>query len=203
MNFNLLSNYIKPENLIDIGANVRNFTFNISKLTNNLRSIMIEANPYCEKYLGQLEHPYHMIGLSNHEGFMDLYVEKFNSIGTGASFYRENTNWYEEGKYELVRVPVNILDNLNLYPSEMVDLIKIDVQGSELDILSGGNKTIKRSKYVLMEVSTLEYNLKAPLLDKIVEKMREYFFKIEDILDYRYINNQIFQMDFLFKNIYI
>ena len=66
----------------------------------------------------------------------------------------------------------------------------------------GGSKTTKRAKYVLLEVSTLEYNLKAPLVDKIVKKMREFYFKIEDIMDFKYYNNQIFQMDFLFKNIY-
>jgi len=32
--------------------------------------------------------------------------------------------------------------------------------------------------------------------------MREFYFKIDDIIDFKYHNNQIFQMDFLFKNIY-
>jgi hypothetical protein len=131
-----------------------------------------------------------------------LYIEKLNNIGTGASIYKENTEWYEIGKFDLIEVDVNTLDNLNLFPNETIDLIKIDVQGSELDILIGGSKTTKRAKYVLLEVSTLEYNLKAPLVDKIVKKMREFYFKIEDIMDFKYYNNQIFQMDFLFKNIY-
>lgn len=86
----------------------------------------------------------------------------------------------------------------------MIDLIKIDVQGSELDILNGGRKTIKRSKYVLLEVSTIQYNIKAPLMDKVVEKMKEYEFRIEEILNYNKLDNgQIFQMDILFKNTYV
>jgi hypothetical protein len=86
----------------------------------------------------------------------------------------------------------------------MIDLIKIDVQGSELDILNGGRKTIKRSKYVLLEVSTIQYNIKSPLMDKVVEKMKEYEFRIEEILNYNKLDNgQIFQMDILFKNTYV
>lgn len=86
----------------------------------------------------------------------------------------------------------------------MIDLIKIDVQGSELDILNGGRKTIRRSKYVLMEVSLIQYNIGAPLMDILVEKMREYEFRIENILNYNKLNNgQIFQMDILFKNTYV
>jgi hypothetical protein len=80
----------------------------------------------------------------------------------------------------------------------------MDVQGSELDILLGGRKTIKRSKYVLMEVSLVQYNIGAPLMDTLVEKMKEYEFRIENILNYNKLNNgQIFQMDILFKNTYV
>ena len=68
----------------------------------------------------------------------------------------------------------------------------------------GGNKTITRSKYVLAEVSLLEYNQKAPLMDKVVSKMKQYGFYIEDILEYHKLsNNHIFQLDILFKNSYI
>lgn len=202
MNYNLLLNYIKPKKIIDIGAHIGNFTTNISKLSTNLDAIMIEANPYCEQHLSRLGYSYYITALSNYVGSANLHIEKLNYIGTGASIYKENTKWYEDGKYELIEIPTNTLDNLNLYPDKIIDLIKIDVQGSELDVLLGGSRTIKRSKYVLVETSTLEYNLKAPLLDKLVEKLRENFFKIEDILDYKYANNQIFQMDLLFKNIY-
>jgi hypothetical protein len=86
----------------------------------------------------------------------------------------------------------------------MIDLVKIDVQGSELDILIGGRKTIRRSKYVLLEVSTVQYNVNAPLMDIVVEKMKEYEFRIEEILNFNKLSNgQIFQMDILFKNTYV
>jgi hypothetical protein len=84
------------------------------------------------------------------------------------------------------------------------DLVKIDTQGAELDILNGGSKTIKHSKYLLLEVSTMQYNIGAPLMDQVVSKLKEYEFVIEDILDYHKLSNgSIFQLDILFKNSYI
>src|SRR5690606_28669717 len=47
------------------------------------------------------------------------------------------------------------LDTLdNLYPTEIFDLIKIDVEGMELDVLLGGEQLIRRSRpTILIEVS--------------------------------------------------
>lgn len=203
MNYNLLFNYVKPNYLIDIGANIGMFTKNILHVFPQCSCYLIEANPYCEPFLKQINQPYKINGLSFEEGTSSLFIENINNIGTGASLYKENTQFYSDGNYSTIEVNLTTLDKLNIFPEEMIDLIKIDTQGSELDILNGGSKTIKRSKYVLLEVSLLEYNLKAPLVDKIVDKMREYSFKIEDIIDYRYFNNQIFQLDILFRNSYI
>jgi hypothetical protein len=41
-------------------------------------------------------------------------------------------------------------------------------------------------------------------MDKVVDKMKEYEFRIEEILNYNKLDNgQIFQMDILFKNTYV
>jgi hypothetical protein len=145
-----------------------------------------------------------MIGLSSGQGTSDLFVEKTNNIGSGSSFYKENTEWYENEKSHTISVNLDTLDNKNYFPNQMIDLVKIDVQGSELDILIGGRKTIRRSKYVLLEVSTVQYNVNAPLMDIVVEKMKEYEFRIEEILNFNKLSNgQIFQMDILFKNTYV
>ena len=77
-------------------------------------------------------------------------------------------------------------------------------------LISSGNSShevacfsVERTKYLILEVSVLHYNDNAPLIDTIMGKVREYSFKIEDILDYKYLNNQVFQMDFLLKNTYL
>jgi FkbM family methyltransferase len=204
MNYTKLINYSNPKRFLDIGAHVGDFTRNIIQLAPNCDVIMVEANPNCEPYLQKLNFGYDMVALANTKGKAELFVEKANAIGTGTSLYKENTEWYADGKFEKVEVELDTLDNRSYFADEVIDLVKIDVQGAELDILEGGRKTITRSKYVLIETSLVVYNHGAPLVDAIVPKMKEYGFYMEDILDYlKFSKNQISQMDILFKNSYI
>ena len=204
MNYTKLINYSKPKRVLDVGAHIGEFSKAITQLAPDCQIVMVEANPNCEPYLQKLPHGYEMIALSNKQGKAELFVEKANAIGTGASLYKENTDWYADGKFEKVEVNVDTLDNRKYFADEVIDLVKLDVQGAELDILSGGQSTIMRSKYVLIEVSVIEYNSNAPLMDEIVTTMRSYGFYIEDILDYlKPSKKQIVQMDLLFKNSYI
>ena len=204
MDYFKLNEIIKPKRVLDIGAHIGDFTSNLSRLAPECIFVMVEANPHCEPYLSKLSHAYEILALSNYVGTTNIHIEKSNNIGTGASIYRENTEWYADDKFELIETQVNTLDNLNYFSDEMIDLVKIDVQGAELDILNGGSKTIKRSKYVLLEVSTYQYNIGAPLMDQVVNKMKEYEFVIEDIIEYqKFSNGSIFQLDILFRNSYI
>ena len=204
MNYQRLFLHLNPNNCLDIGAHMGDFSWNIKRNFPDCKIVMIEANPFCEPHLKKLNLDYEMIGLSSGQGTSDLFVEKINNIGSGSSFYKENTEWYENEKAHTISVNLDTLDNKNYFPNQMIDLVKIDVQGSELDILIGGRKTIRRSKYVLLEVSTVQYNINAPLMDIVVEKMKEYEFRIEEILNFNKLSNgQIFQMDILFKNTYV
>jgi FkbM family methyltransferase len=204
MDYIKLINYSNPKRLLDIGAHVGDFTNNIVRLAPNCDAIMVEANPNCEQYLQQSKFGYDMVALSDKQGKAELFVEKANAIGTGTSLYKENTDWYADGKFEKVEVELDTLDNRKYFGDEVIDLIKMDVQGAELDILNGGRKTITRAKYVLIETSLVVYNQGAPMIDAIVPKMKEYGFYMEDILDYlKLSSNQIAQMDILFKNSYI
>ena len=166
---------------------------------------MVEANRNCEPYLRLLSKPYEIVALSDKEGTADFYVEKIDPIGTGASIYKENTEWYGEGKYEIQTVKTATLDSRNYFDGEPVDFIKIDVQGAELDILKGGEKTIKNTQYVSIEASLVEYNKGAPLVGEIVDKMREYGFCILDIVEYhsfpQLYGGAIFQLDLLFQKL--
>jgi FkbM family methyltransferase len=204
MDYQRLFLQVRPNSCVDIGAHVGDFSSIVKRNFPKCNIIMVEANPFCEEQLKNLNIGYEMLGLSSQRGSAELFIENSNKVGTGASLYRENTDWYTDEKMEKVTVELDTLDNRNYFPNELIDLVKMDVQGSELDILLGGRKTIRRSKYVLMEVSLVQYNIGAPLMDVIVEKMKEYEFRIEDILNYDKLSNgQIFQMDILFKNTYV
>ena len=194
-----LFRYINPKTVVDVGANVGDFTTQIVSKFPTCQCMMIEANPYCEPFLKKSTQPYQIIALSDKEGYRELFVEKQNKTGTGASIYKENTQWYSEGMYDTVTVPTSTLDTQEYFRDKEIDLLKLDVQGSELDILNGGEKTLQRTNFVLAETSLTAYNQEAPLIDKVIDKMLECNFRIVDIIEYRSFNEIIFQLDILFK----
>jgi hypothetical protein len=50
-------------------------------------------------------------------------------------------------------------------------MIKMDVQGAELDVLKGAEETLKTAKHVILELQRVEYNKGAPLKDTVIEYM--------------------------------
>jgi FkbM family methyltransferase len=198
-----LFRHIKPKTLIDIGAHVGNFSKEMYYEVPECEIMMVEANKNCEPALRLLGKPYDIIALSDKEGTAELYIEKINPIATGASLYKENTEWYSEGAYETVQVKTATLDSRAYFDTRPIDLIKIDVQGSELDILKGGPETMKRTSYALIELSLAEYNLGAPLISQVIDQMIDYGFYMVNILEYHSFahlyGGAIFQIDVLFK----
>jgi hypothetical protein len=80
-----------------------------------------------------------------------------------------------------------------------IDFIKIDTQGSELNILKGGRKTLKNTEFVMLETQNLEYNNGAPFTEDVIITMKDYGFRLFDILETHYLGTgQLFKLT-LFK----
>lgn len=192
--------HVSPRRVLDVGANIGVFSRNLIKKFPTCEVVMVEANPSCEPYLKRIGLPYEMIALGDRNGFIDLWVENSNPVGTGASVFKEKTIWYDEGFCHQVTVPIKTLDSCSFFEDQQIDLIKLDVQGSELSIINGGEKTISRTPFVLAEVSLMPYNDGAPMIDSIVERMIGLGFCIADIVEYHKIETDIyFQLDLLFE----
>jgi hypothetical protein len=91
------------------------------------------------------------------------------------------------------------LDDLDL---PRFDLIKLDVQGAELDILKGGKKYIQKTRptYLLLETSIQQYNKGAPLAGEVISYLNKKNYLLCDVIDVLYDqSNQLLQVDFLFE----
>lgn len=193
-----------PQKVIDIGANKGEFSLIIKQKYPYCQIHQIEANPLLETILRDTTIPYTIATLSNRKEIKSLFVQKENILATGASYYKETTPWYEQGKYFEIPTQTMLLDELNLFTNEKIDLIKIDCQGAELDIMKGGQQTIKRTDWLLVEVPLVEYNEGAPKIEEVVEWIQSFGFELRDILEYHRIasiySGNVFQLDLLFNN---
>lgn len=187
---------LNPNSILDIGANIGDFAAKCKLLWPNSFVYCIEANEHCEKYLN-LKCDKYLISLLGDENKESVYyTNKLNMICQGNSIYKEiNHKDQIQISKKMVRLD-SIFKN-----EEKFDLIKIDTQGSELKIISGGINLIKKSKYIILELSILQYNESSPLYNEVINKMLEYNFCPEKILNKCYINNKLTQIDLLFFNI--
>jgi FkbM family methyltransferase len=179
---NNIKKYFYPRTILDIGANVGEFYVFCRTIFNSSYIFCIEANPHCEPYLKSLTDNYLISLVTEKEGLYDFYSAKNKLVSTGNSLYKENTSFYNDENVEITQMPGVSLNSL--FPNGFVfDLIKIDTQGSELDILKGGAELYKKSRGIILEVSLTEYNINSPLKPEVVQYMIENDFVPVEILE--------------------
>ncbi len=87
--------------------------------------------------------------------------------------------------------------SLNNLP--LPDLIKIDTQGSELDILKGAQKSLEKCKLIYLECPIMEYNQGAPNFQDYITYMQAISYEPIDLCERHLINGRLVQVDILFK----
>ena len=141
----ILDNY-KKGIFIDVGSSIGNHTMAFSKVADKVHSF----EPYFGTFFQQLlilhvnniknVEP-HSVSLGNTHGTKKFYFDKKSS---GGGFTDD-----ERGEYV---VPIVKLDDFNF---ENITLIKIDVEGYELEVLKGSIKSLKKWKPdIFIECST-------------------------------------------------
>jgi FkbM family methyltransferase len=200
MSLNKIKNYFEPKSILDIGANTGQFYREISQIFPDAYYFLIEGNDGCEIPLQSIGVDYSIAMLSDCEKLVNYYIRDGEPLCTGNSIYKENSAFYDEDKIIVVQKQTKTLPQI--LNDKLFDLIKIDVQGSELDIIKGGLDIIKSSKGVLMEVSLVEFNQGAPRKQEVVDFMKDIGFEFVEII--ANINHPMFhtliQEDVLFLN---
>lgn len=203
---NTLDNYLRQiqqdglriETVFDIGAN--NGSWSMLNKAGVLRGsyfYLFEGNPAHESSLQNTDLPYY-IGILSNPG-RDT-VEYYTINGTGDSYYKENTPFYD-GKTP-VTVPARTLESI-VAECEMPtpNFIKIDTQGSELDILRGAETMLPNVDLVYLECPIGKYNLGAPNMQEYLEYMAGQNFIPSDLLEIHTADHVLIQIDIMFINI--
>jgi FkbM family methyltransferase len=168
----------EPKVIYDVGACVMHWTDQVRLIWPNAEVIMFEAADIFESMYKESGLKYHLGVLSNESGKEVDFYQNDNAPG-GNSYYRENPDVNPEAsKYfnesHCRRLKSVTLDALvRLKPLPLPDLIKMDVQGAELDVIKGSVETIKNIKHIILELQVVEYNKGAPLRDEVIKYMDE------------------------------
>ena len=180
MDFELIKRHIDPVSCLDIGANYGAWHNEARLHWPNAYFFLIEANPECAEAIAKTGASHRITALSDSEKEVTFYTRKDAPGCTGASMYRELTPFYEGDKAIPHTMRTQRLDDV--VEGHPFQLIKLDTQGSELDILRGGLTTLSNAKSVIMELSLVEYNSGAPMADEVIQFMGQHGFHLAEKL---------------------
>ena len=164
---------LKPKVIYDIGANVLHWTNAIKLIWPNATYVAYEAMNEVEFLYQEAGIPYVAGALLYREDNVDLefYQNLYHSAGN--SIYRENPelspdaeHLYTESHKVLKKgMTLDTLVGMFNFPSP--DLIKLDVQGAEMDVLLGAKKSLENCNDLIIELQSDDYNMGSPKFDEV------------------------------------
>lgn len=184
-----------PSVVLDIGAHEGKWTKMFKTVFTDTRVHMFEANNEHKETLSKLVNQPMFRGntsfsiqlLSAYEAQNVKYYKARQGCNTGNSVYKENSVHFDEGKFEVVDLrPVTLDSAIAEMGFNEVNLIKIDVQGAELDVLHGAHTTLQKTEFVLLEVQLINYNHQAPVFFDVLRYMDDIGFTAYDIVELHY-----------------
>jgi len=181
----------KPQYIFDIGAHRGEIALSLSILYKPIFMVLVEPLPFCKNILENHRFaPQQRIydcALGRNNGWSTLHVNANNASssflritpGCGKLFNRNMNEIYS------IEVPVRTLDEIFIESGiERIDLIKLDVQGYELEVITGGLEALKNTKVIITEVSFFEHYIDQPLFFDIYFVLNRNSFELIATYDY-------------------
>jgi len=189
--------------VVDVGANRGEWSRELHAFFPKARILMVEPQPGLRNQLseasetldGQAVCAHCLLGASVREN-VPFEILDDGQGGSGSSLFPENSNVPRHVEHLPMTTLDRLLQDLNFPPP---DFLKIDTQGSEIEVLKGAKKTLASVECVALEVSTWPFNLGAPLLPDVLAWMSAAGFVTHDLCGvHRLPDGRLCQMDLLF-----
>jgi FkbM family methyltransferase len=165
-----------PKVIYDIGSCVLHWEQHAKRIWPDAELYLFEANSDVKKLYDKTKHKYHLGVLTDIDNKAVKFYKDPMNLG-GNSYYKENTVHYNETHAQNeIGMSLDTIVKQNKWP--LPDLIKIDVQGAELDILRGASDCINNANDIILEAQTTEYNIGAPKAQDVIEYLKEKGFKL-------------------------
>ena len=199
-NAELILNVLKtrgfnPKYIIDVGCGYGQWTKKLFKFYPSSNYLLFDADKNNKNKLDNLKKnnnklDYKICLLSN-----DNKNYKFYNMGYGSSIFEEQTSHNRiVEEISSTTLDQELPDELKNHSN---NLIKLDVQGSEIKILEGLLDKINYFEVIILEVSIHNYNKDSPLFDKVMNFMYNKNYRLYDLFDLKRLgNNKSFLVQF-------
>ena len=196
--FNELPKTITPMLIIDVGANIGDMTMAALRSFPNCKVICFEPVTESFSFLSNRLAAYSSRvtlikkALSDENRITDINITSFhgaNSIQKQSTFHLSANPSIFELKKESIEL-VKLDDYLEKFNNQKIDILKIDVEGHELNVLKGGAKFI--SKFVdviIIECSIMrDESWENQSIAEIFKTLNDFGFRFINIFDVHHAN---------------
>lgn len=210
-----ITKYLNPMDVkklfvIDIGANKGDFFDKVCSIYKKsvIKGVLIEPLPSCinllnEKYSNQPGVNIYNIAISNTKGEENFNHYKFDETSSLLKIKQdlEELSNVNTELNEIIKVDVCRLDDILFDNEQLVDLLKIDVQGNEHNVIEGAKSSLSRIKYIWTEVSFKALYEGSSTFVDIYNQLQSLGFNLLEVTDgHRGPNYELLQTNCLFKN---
>lgn len=188
-----------PELIVDVGAYRGDFARLVLGIWPSASVVCCEPLPQQLKMLQKIAENDSRISIVNRiVGAQEQHDVVLHCAETASSVLEEQC----VQAFPEIHCPMTTLDLLFecTFSDQAADLIKIDVQGYELEVLRGAEKCLQGSSALLIECNLLDIHKNVPLMHEVVGWLAEREWRVYDIagLTRRPLDGALWQADFIF-----
>lgn len=192
---------LSPATVIDVGAAYGSFALQCHNVFPDAKYILVEPleeyKPFLEAATSSISNAEYILAAATAE-LGEITINVHPDL-VGSSLYLEDEDSNVNGIPRTVRaIALDYLIEDGKVNGPF--LLKIDVQGVELDVLLGAEEILRGTEYVLLEISLFEFFKRGPQFYDVVTFMKSRGFVAYDIyeLHYRPLDNALSQIDIAF-----
>lgn len=117
----------------------------------------------------------------------------------GSSLFKESDGSFADGIPRVINM-IKLKNEINHLNPENNNILKVDVQGAELDVLQSAEELLSLFDVIILEVSFFNFLIGSPDFSDVIKYMADRNYVIYDMFDFhlRPIDNALAQVDILF-----
>ena len=192
--------------VIDVGANKGQFSLMVHLFRKNVaieafEPLFLEASKYSRLFRGVDEVVLHNVAVGETVGSAVFHVSASRDSSSLLPIGELQTEFFPETRESsLCKVSLITLDSLSSrWKKTRQALLKIDVQGAELEVLRGAKETLKHCAFVYVECSHVTLYDGQHLFPEVAELLDESGFAQTRVANEYWNDERLIQADYLFE----
>lgn len=195
---------INPQVIFDVGTNVGTWTQLAKALYPQAQIHAFEPLPrhiagFRQRTAGLSDVRLHEIGLGRESGRTVMKVTDFSDASSLLALTEAGRKQWHLEQVEEIPIQIERLDEcVAAHQLPQPDLLKLDVQGFELEVLRGAEQTLARTKAVLLEASFQNFYEGQCRFDELVAWLAQCGFHLRALGHGTRLGHPLIQADVLF-----